>query len=139
MLYKASEAYKYDLELAEISKIWRGGCIIRSMFLDDIYNAYQKNSSLEHLLTDESIQVSLKKNTLAIREIVAGAITSGFPIPAYASSLCYFDTLRSERMPSNLIQAQRDYFGAHTYELLGKEGAFHTDWSSSSKIVNTKN
>lgn len=139
LLFKASETYKYNLQLAEIAKIWRGGCIIRSLFLEDIYNAYQKNSRLEHLLTDENIESSLKTNIPSIREIVGGAISSGFSIPAYATSLGYFDTLRSEHMPSNLIQAQRDYFGAHTYELIGKEGAFHTDWANSSKIVNTKN
>ncbi len=138
MLYKASEAFKYDLNLAEIAKIWRGGCIIRSAFLEDIYNAYNKNKNLEHLLTGENIQSILKETIPAIREIVISAVRNAIAVPAYAASLSYFDTLKTERMPSNLIQAQRDYFGAHTYELIGKEGVFHTDWINSKKIITTK-
>ncbi len=130
LLFKASQEYDYKLELDQIAKIWRGGCIIRAAFLEDIYNAYKENAKLEHLLTDKNIQSLLKECLPATREVISGAIIKGLAIPAYAASLSYFDTLRSEHMPSNLIQAQRDYFGAHTYELLGKEGVFHTNWMS---------
>jgi 6-phosphogluconate dehydrogenase len=129
MLYQASKAYGYDLKLQEIAKIWRGGCIIRSKFLNDIYNAYQSNQQLQHLLLDEQIAAQVTETLQATRTVVAGAITSGLAVPAYAAALSYFDTFRSERMPANLIQAQRDFFGAHTYELIGKEGFFHTHWS----------
>ena len=130
LLHKASEAYNYKLELDQIAKIWRGGCIIRSAFLENIYTAFQANAKLEHLFLDESVQSILKNNLPGVRTVVSGAALHGLAIPAYASSLNYFDTFRSERMPSNLIQAQRDFFGAHTYELIGKEGAFHTEWNS---------
>lgn len=129
LLYMASYAYNYNLKLQEIAKIWRGGCIIRSTFLNDIYNAYQNNQGLQHLLVDEQIAAKVTETLQATRSVVASAITSGLAVPAYAASLSYFDAFRSEKMPSNLIQAQRDYFGAHTYELIGKEGFFHTHWS----------
>ena len=133
LLYKASEAYNYKLELDQIAKIWRGGCIIRSAFLENIYTAFQANAKLEHLFLDTSVQSILKNSLTGIRTVVSSAALYGLALPAYASSLNYFDTFRSERMPSNLIQAQRDFFGAHTYELIGKEGVFHTEWNSSIK------
>jgi 6-phosphogluconate dehydrogenase len=128
LLSKASQTYDYKLELDQIAKIWRGGCIIRSTFLDDIYRAFNQNKNLEHLLLDPSIQSLIKENVSSIRTIVSDAAIHGLAAPAYASSLNYFDALRSKMMPSNLIQAQRDYFGAHTYELIGKEGVFHSEW-----------
>ena len=130
LLFNASHNYNYKLKLSEIAKIWRGGCIIRSSFLENIYNAYNKNELLEHLLTDEIIQSLVKETIPSIREVVSSSVTSGIAIPAFSASLSYFDSIRSEHMPSNLIQAQRDFFGAHTYELIGKEGVFHTDWMS---------
>ncbi len=133
LLFKASQNYNYNLQLDQIAKIWRGGCIIRSVFLEDIYAAYQRNSSLEHLLADEIIQASIKKSLPSTREIVSGAISSGFAVPAFSASLSYFESIRSENLPSNLIQAQRDFFGAHTYELIGKEGVFHNDWEGELK------
>ncbi len=129
LLYKASETYHYELKLDQIAKIWRGGCIIRSEFLEDIYSAFHANEKLGHLLLDPSIQSTIKDSLEGIRTVVSDAAKHGLAIPAYASSLSYFDTLRSEKMPSNLIQAQRDFFGAHTYERIGKEGVFHTEWS----------
>lgn len=129
MLYQASKTYNYNLRLQEIAKIWRGGCIIRSKFLNDIYNAYEGNQELQHLLLDDQIAAQVTETLQATRTVVASAITSGIAVPAYAAALSYFDTFRSERMPANLIQAQRDFFGAHTYELIGKEGFFHTHWS----------
>jgi 6-phosphogluconate dehydrogenase len=128
LLSRASEEYKYDLKLDEIAKIWRGGCIIRSEFLNDIFNAYQKDAKLAHLLLDEHVHDKIITSVLGARGVLSATIAAGIATPAYAAALSYFDTFRSERMPSNLTQAQRDYFGAHTYELIGKEGVFHTQW-----------
>jgi 6-phosphogluconate dehydrogenase len=128
LLSNASAEYKYDLKLDEIAKIWRGGCIIRSQFLNDIYNAYQKDAKLAHLLLDGGVAKIINEVVAGSRTVVSAATAAGIAAPAYASCLSYFDAFRSARMPSNLIQAQRDYFGAHTYELIGKEGTFHTQW-----------
>ncbi len=128
LLASASTAYKYDLHLAEITKIWRGGCIIRAKFLEIMLSAYQADPALEHLLVAPAVQAIITETLPGIRSVVATAATAGIALPAYATSLSYFDAFRSADMPSNLIQAQRDYFGAHTYELIGKEGVFHTQW-----------
>lgn len=128
LLMKASEEYGYDLNLAMIAKIWRGGCIIRSHFLDTIYNAFQQQSNLPHLLLDSQVESLIQKSLPDTRSVVSKAVEQGIAMPAYAASLSYFDTLRSESMPDNLIQAQRDFFGAHTYELIGSEGTHHTNW-----------
>src|ERR1700743_1591898 len=132
LLAKASEEYKYDLHLGDIAKIWRGGCIIRSEFLNDIFNAYQKNAKLAHLLLDGHVEDLIKAAVPGSRKVLTATLAAGIATPAYASSLSYFDAFRSKRMPSNLTQAQRDYFGAHTYELIGKEGVFHTQWTAKS-------
>src|SRR6188768_478810 len=128
LLSKASTAYDYKLKLDEIAKIWRGGCIIRASFLEIIYRAFKTNPVLSHLLLDEDVRSIITKITPVAREIVVKTIAAGISIPAYTATLSYFDTLRSELMPSNLIQAQRDYFGAHTYELTGMQGSFHNEW-----------
>ncbi len=128
LLAKASKDYAYNLNMGEIAKIWRGGCIIRSLFLNDIYNAYQNNENLQHLLLDTNIQLLINQSLPAARAIISQSIEAGIAVSCYASGITYFDTLRSKKMPSNLTQAQRDYFGAHTYELVGKEGVFHTEW-----------
>jgi len=128
MLSLASAEYKYELKLDEIAKIWRGGCIIRSLFLNDIYKAYNGNKDLQHLLQDAGVAALVKEAVPGARAVLSAALANGIAVPGYASALSYFDTIRSGRMPSNLIQAQRDYFGAHTYELVGKEGTFHTQW-----------
>ncbi|WDF77861.1 NADP-dependent phosphogluconate dehydrogenase [Mucilaginibacter sp. KACC 22773] len=129
LLSNASAEYKYDLHLGEIAKIWRGGCIIRSKFLNDIFEAYEKDAKLEHLLLDSNVQSLVEGALPGIRKLLSKTIAAGIATPAYTASLSYFDAFRSERMPSNLTQAQRDYFGAHTYELIGKEGTFHTQWT----------
>jgi 6-phosphogluconate dehydrogenase len=129
MLAKASAEYKYELDLAGIARIWRGGCIIRSSFLEDIYQAYTKDPVLGHLLLDEQVGTLVNESVLGARRVIAAAISSGIAVPAFAASLTYFDTIRTQRMPANLIQAQRDYFGAHTYQLVGQEGFFHTEWN----------
>jgi len=128
MLSNASVEYNYGLNLSEIAKIWRGGCIIRSAFLNDIYNAYEKDNDLKHLLLDESVAKIVNETIPGVRSVLSTALANGIAVPAFATSLSYFDAFRSKRMPSNLIQAQRDFFGAHTYELIGKEGVFHTQW-----------
>ena len=133
LLFKASQNYNYNLQLDQIAKIWRGGCIIRAAFLENIFEAYQNNPQMEHLLEDKSIQTLVKESLDSTRKVVSSAIKIGIAIPDYAASLSYFDSLRSEQLPSNLIQAQRDFFGAHTYELIGKEGVFHTDWEGKIK------
>ncbi|MDR6197795.1 NADP-dependent phosphogluconate dehydrogenase [Siphonobacter sp. SORGH_AS_0500] len=134
MLYKSSIAYGYNLNLAAIAQIWRGGCIIRSEFLTDITNAYEKNPELEHLLLDENVKQQITAALPGTRTVVTAAIQSGIAAPAYTSAISYFDAFRTKRLPSNLIQAQRDYFGAHTYELIGKEGVFHTEWVSKEDV-----
>ncbi len=130
LLSKASEEYKYNLQLAQIAKIWRGGCIIRSGFLNNIFAAYKKDTTLQHLLLDEGVQKLVLETVSGTRSVLSKAVAAGIAMPAYSASLSYFDNLRNQRMPSNLIQAQRDYFGAHTYELTGKDGVFHTKWGS---------
>ncbi|MDH4092143.1 MAG: NADP-dependent phosphogluconate dehydrogenase [Cyclobacteriaceae bacterium] len=128
LLAQASIEFKYDLKLDRIALIWRGGCIIRSAFLQDIYLAYKNDSSLSHLLVDKSIQKKVNDLIPETRRVLSSAVTAGIAMPAQTAALSYFDSLRSAQMPSNLIQAQRDYFGAHTYERIGKEGVFHTQW-----------
>ncbi|QOW11836.1 NADP-dependent phosphogluconate dehydrogenase [Kaistella flava (ex Peng et al. 2021)] len=128
LLDQANVEFKYNLNLDVIAKIWRGGCIIRSEFLEDIYAAYKNNPKLAHLFLDDSIHKSLVKSIPGIRNVVSEAVLSGIAVPTYSVALSYFDNVRSEEMPANLIQAQRDFFGSHTYELKGKEGVFHTDW-----------
>jgi 6-phosphogluconate dehydrogenase len=129
LLALASAEYNYNLQLDQIAKIWRGGCIIRSEFLKDIYNAHQGKSGLQHLLLDGHVEQEVKDAAPGARKVISAAISAGIAAPAFASSLSYFDNFRTARMPSNLTQAQRDYFGAHTYELIGKEGVFHTQWT----------
>ena len=129
LLALASAEYNYNLQLDQIAKIWRGGCIIRSEFLKDIYNAHQGKSGLQHLLLDGHVEQEIKESAPGARKVISAAISAGIAVPAFASSLSYFDNFRTASMPSNLTQAQRDYFGAHTYELIGKEGVFHTQWT----------
>ena len=131
LLSKASVTYDYKLKLGEIAKIWRGGCIIRASFLETIHRAFETNPALQHLLLDREVQLIIEKIMPVAREVIVKTISAGISIPAYANTLSYFDAMRSEQMPLNLIQAQRDYFGAHTYELIGKEGSFHTNWNRS--------
>lgn len=128
LLDQANREFKYDLNLATIAKIWRGGCIIRSEFLEDIYAAYQKNPHLKHLFLDDSIHKSLVESVPGSRAVVSNAAFQGISVPTYAVALSYFDNVRNEEMPANLIQAQRDFFGSHTYELKGQDGVFHTEW-----------
>lgn len=127
MLSVASKEYNYNLSLADIARIWRGGCIIRAALLENIYQAFQDNQ-LGHLLLDQSVVNLIHQSEPGMRRVTMEAVKSGTGIPAIASTLHYFDMFRIGQMPSNLIQAQRDYFGAHSYERIDREGIFHTKW-----------
>ncbi len=128
LMQTASDEYGWDLSLGEISMIWRGGCIIRAHFLQHIKDAYDKNPDLKNLLLDPYFSKSIQKAQMPWREVVSTASKLGIPIPAFSSALNYYDSYRSARLGANLLQAQRDYFGAHTYERIDKEGFFHTEW-----------
>ena len=130
MLRIASEEYGYELNLAEIASIWRAGCIIRARFLNRITEAFTRKPVLPNLLLDESLGQAVAERLPAWRKVVQIAIGRGIPVPAFSGSLAYYDSYRSARLPANLIQAQRDLFGAHTYERTDKAGIFHTDWES---------
>src|SRR5690606_37352444 len=106
----------------------RGGCIIRAQFLHRIKEAYDRNPDLKNLLLDDYFGGVVQKYQDAWREVVAEAVKRGIPVPAFSSALAYYDSYRSERLPANLLQAQRDYFGAHTFQRVDKEGVFHHDW-----------
>jgi len=128
LLKIASDEYKYDLRLGEIAKIWRAGCIIRASLLSDITKAYQRNTALVNLLLDDAFRTAVEERQEAWRFVVQTAVGLGIPVLALSASLGYFDAYRSERLPANLTQAQRDYFGAHTYRRIDKDGSFHTEW-----------
>jgi 6-phosphogluconate dehydrogenase len=128
LMQAASREYDWDLNFGEISMIWRGGCIIRAHFLQRIKDAYDKNPSLKNLLLDPYFNEVIKKTQNNWRWVVSDASKLGVPIPAFSSALSYYDSYRCERLGANLLQAQRDYFGAHTYERVDKEGVFHTEW-----------
>ena len=128
MLKKASEEYNYNLNLAEIAKIWRAGCIIRAKLLNDITNAYRRNPHLPNLLVDAEFQKAINERQEAWRFALKTAIELGVPMPAMSASLAYYDSYRCANLPANVIQAQRDFFGAHTFERIDKAGIFHADW-----------
>ncbi|HGF7632872.1 TPA: NADP-dependent phosphogluconate dehydrogenase [Enterococcus faecium] len=124
----ASKEFDWDLPFGEIAKIWRAGCIIRARFLQKITDAYDKNPEIENLLLDDYFVENTKKYQQSVRDVVALAVQAGVPVPTFSSAIAYFDSYRAERLPANIIQAQRDYFGAHTYERVDKEGIFHYSW-----------
>ncbi|GLU33844.1 NADP-dependent phosphogluconate dehydrogenase [Trinickia caryophylli] len=128
-LRAASEEYGWNLEFGSIAKIFRAGCIIRARFLQKITDAYAKNSALANLLLDPYFREIAEQYQAALREVVIAAVTAGVPVPAFASAIAYFDGYRAERLPANLIQAQRDFFGAHTFERIDKEGSYHANWA----------
>ena len=130
LLTKASAEYNYELNLETVTKIWRGGCIIRAAVLQDFRLAYAQNPGLQNILLDESIAKTLNENQNSIRSTIQDAVQKGIPIAGLMNSLAYFDAYRSELLPTNLIQAQRDYFGAHTYERTDAQGIFHTEWNA---------
>jgi 6-phosphogluconate dehydrogenase len=130
LLRSASEEYEWHLDFGTIAGLWRAGCIIRSRFLNDITAAYRANPGLTNLLLDDFFRGEVTSAIGGLRRTVARAATAGIPVPAYGAALSFFDAYRSEKLPANLTQAQRDYFGAHTYERTDRPGGewFHTEW-----------
>jgi 6-phosphogluconate dehydrogenase len=134
LLFVASQEYDYGLKLKEIIQIWKGGCIIRSKLLDDISACFEKEPDLPNLILNEQMAVKLAYSQKGIRRIVQISAQSGIPAPAFMASLAYYDSYRCKWLPTNLIQAQRDFFGAHTYKRIDREGIFHTEeWSVNHK------
>lgn len=127
-LAAASKEYSYQLNMATISKIWRGGCIIRAALLEDMRLAFQNDNNLQNLLLDERFIQKIKASEPAARKAALYALSAGIPVAGLVSTVGYFDAFRSGRLPLNLIQAQRDHFGSHTYERLDREGIFHSEW-----------
>ncbi|MFS0781032.1 NADP-dependent phosphogluconate dehydrogenase [Bacillus sp. 1P06AnD] len=124
----ASEEFNWDLKYGEIAMIFRGGCIIRAGFLQSIKDAYDRDPELKNLLLDPYFKNIVEQYQTSLREVIALAVMNGVPVPCFSAALSYYDSYRSERLPANLLQAQRDYFGAHTYERVDKEGTYHTEW-----------
>ncbi len=130
LMRQADREYGYGLNCGEIARIWRGGCIIRARFLNDIRQAFERSPGLANLMTDPAFAEAMNARQSALRTVVALAAGSGIPALAFSSALAYYDAYRSERLPANLTQAQRDYFGAHTYRRIDREGTFHTEWTA---------
>jgi 6-phosphogluconate dehydrogenase len=128
LLKKASQEYKYELNLGETARIWKGGCIIRAGFLDSIKKAFHENPELPNLLLAPEFKQTILDRQAAWRTVLSEAALLGIAVPAFSASLDYFDSYRRANLPQNLTQAQRDYFGAHTYQRTDKEGTFHTEW-----------
>jgi 6-phosphogluconate dehydrogenase len=128
MLAKASDALNMNIPLPDVIKVWKAGCIIRSALLGNFTAAFQKDPKLPNLLLDAEIAELLKNREQSLREVIQMGINAKIPMAGMMSALGYYDAYLSDRMPTNLIQAQRDYFGAHTYQRIDKEGVFHTEW-----------
>ncbi|RLQ91127.1 NADP-dependent phosphogluconate dehydrogenase [Falsibacillus albus] len=124
----ASEEYDWNLRYGDIAMIFRGGCIIRAQFLQKIKDAYDREAQLDNLLLDPYFKEIVESYQYALREVVSVAVQNGIPVPGFSSAMAYYDSYRTETLPANLIQAQRDYFGAHTYQRVDKDGIFHTEW-----------
>ena len=131
LMKACSESYNWNLNLGSIALIWRGGCILRSAFLSNIKEAFDKNPALDNLMLDSFFSNILAKTQTGWRKVISAAVTGGFAIPAFASALTYYDSYRTARLPANMLQAQRDYFGAHTYERIDKPQGerFHANWT----------
>merc|ERR1712061_389577 len=130
LLRQAAKEFGWSLNYGGIALMWRGGCIIRSVFLGNIKAAYDRNPELDNLLLDDFFRDAIHKAQASWRKVVANAVQLGVPTPCFSTALAFYDGYRAARLPANLIQAQRDYFGAHTYELLSKPGTFvHTNWT----------
>jgi 6-phosphogluconate dehydrogenase len=131
LLRSGSAEYKWNLNLSDIATIWRGGCIIRAKFLNRIVEAYRRDPALHNLLLDRYFTRAIRKAQPKWRLVLSTGIKHGVATPAFSASLAYFDSYRSARLPANLLQAQRDFFGAHTYERIDRPGVFHTEWIES--------
>jgi 6-phosphogluconate dehydrogenase len=128
MLKTSSDNYAYNTNLKTVATIWRGGCIIRAAMLEDIMQAYEQEPALKNILNSNLFSEKIKVSQASLRKVVQLGATAGIPLPSFSASLNYFDAYKSAWLPANLIQAQRDFFGAHTYERIDKEGVFHTQW-----------
>ena len=131
LLKEASNTYNWDLNYGEIARIWRGGCIIRSIFLDRITEAFRENRQLENLMLAPFFREQVLTSHQSLRSVLAIAIAHGIPVPCHSAAVSYYDSIRSARLPANLLQAQRDYFGAHMYERVDKPRGqfFHSNWT----------
>jgi 6-phosphogluconate dehydrogenase len=129
-LRMASQEYGYAIDAATVTRIWRAGCIIRASLLDDIRQAFMRDPGLVNLLIDPACRAAIAQRQQGWRDVVQAATERGIGVPAMAASLAYYDQYRAERLPANLTQAQRDYFGAHTYRRVDRDGVFHTHWTS---------
>jgi 6-phosphogluconate dehydrogenase len=134
LLAVASDKYKYGLDLEAVARIWRGGCIIRAAVLEDVCAAFRAKRNLPNLLLDPDLSHMVMEHEEDLRQMVIRAAESGVPAPALMVSLGYLDAYRSAWQPANLIQAQRDYFGSHTYERIDAKGTFHTEWEKSQAL-----
>jgi 6-phosphogluconate dehydrogenase len=141
LMHEAADTYGWELNYGGIALMWRGGCIIRSQFLANIRDAFEKNPSLQNLLLDQFFIDELTAAIPGWRKAVGTAISLGVPVPTFSSALSFYDGYRSERLPANLLQAQRDYFGAHTYERLDKPRGefFHTNWTGRGGDISATN
>jgi 6-phosphogluconate dehydrogenase len=137
LLADAGDAHDWDLDLGRIASLWREGCIIRAVFLDDITAAYEADPDLDNLLLADTFRQALADAQAGWRRVVAAGVAAGIPLPAYSTALAYYDGIRSGRTPANLVQAQRDYFGAHTYERVDRPRGewHHTDWTGEGGVV----
>ncbi|HET9267508.1 MAG TPA: NADP-dependent phosphogluconate dehydrogenase, partial [Vicinamibacterales bacterium] len=135
MLRMASEEYGYGIDPGTVAKIWRAGCIIRASLLGDIRHAFERDPRLVNLLLDDAFRDAIGERQEGWRHVVQSAIGLGIPVPAMGSSLAYYDSYRAARLPANLTQAQRDFFGAHTYRRVDRDGVFHTTWTDTSNVV----
>jgi 6-phosphogluconate dehydrogenase len=138
LIVAGAKEYGWEIDLGAIAKIWRAGCIIRARFLDRITEAYTREPGLISLLADPYFADAVASGQAAWRRVVATAVAAGVPAPGFSSALAYYDSLASERLPAALIQGQRDFFGAHTYRRVDKEGVFHTLWSDDRREVETE-
>ena len=128
LLQRASDVYDYGLALDEVARIWSGGCIIRACLLEDIRSAFQSRRMLPNLMLDAELSRAIMERHDDLRQVIRAAVASGIPVSGFMASLGYLDAFRSGRLPANLIQAQRDFFGSHTYERIDEKGTFHTIW-----------
>ncbi len=131
LIRSASKEYGWKIDFGSVASIWRGGCIIRSAFLNDITRAFSKNTELTNLMLDDFFMKQIEERQGSLRKVVSFAVSNGIPVPAMSAAINYYDGYRTERLPANLLQAQRDFFGAHTYERIDKKRGefFHTDWT----------
>jgi 6-phosphogluconate dehydrogenase len=130
LMAAAAAEYRWNLNFGNIALLWRGGCIIRARFLERIKEAFDRNASLKNLLLDPFFKEAVDRHQTNWRLVVSQAILLGIPAPAFGSALAYFDGYRRAVLPANLLQAQRDYFGAHTYQRVDREGVFHSEWAN---------